>query len=439
MLRLLYLPIEMKLPSVFALVAIAVAQFVANDTGPAIKVNQIGYLVDGPKKATLVTKSTAAVNWALVGRAGAIRARGRSVPRGLDTASGLNVHTIDFSSFRSTGQELTLEAGRESSYPFSVSRSLYGDVFRDALHWFYYQRSGIAIDGFLAGPEYARPAGHVQILPNLGDKIVPCQPNNASELSYGSRWTSDYTLDVSRGWYDAGDHGKYVVNGGISTAQLLQTYERSLHAGDNRASLRDGTIPIPERRNGVPDILDEARWELEFLLKMQVPKGSRQLINGTLVDVSGMAHHKIHDNEWTGIPLDPADDPKKRELHRPSTAASLNLAATAAMAARLYRPFDDRFAKKCLTAAQTAYAAARRNPSVIAPDSDGSYGGGAYGDPDVSDEFYWAAAELYLTTSDKKYANDLTANAYSSADAAKAFSVPTGFSWVSASLRLIAI
>ena len=57
---------------------------------------------------------------------------------------------------------------------------------------------------------------------------MPCQPDNETERAYGEPWTCDYKLDVSKGWYDAGDHGKYVVNGGISTAQLLQTYELSL-------------------------------------------------------------------------------------------------------------------------------------------------------------------------------------------------------------------
>ncbi|CAM5558414.1 hypothetical protein SALBM217S_09390 [Streptomyces griseoloalbus] len=57
----------------------------------------------------------------------------------------------------------------------------------------------------------------------------------------------------------------------------------------------------------MPDLLDEARWELEFLLKMQVPDGE---------PLAGMAHHKIHDEQWTGLPLLPGDDPQKRELRR---------------------------------------------------------------------------------------------------------------------------
>ena len=85
--------------------------------------------------------------------------------------------------------------------------------------------------------------------------------------------------------YDAGDQGKYVVNGGISTAQILMAYERTLHTGTNSSqALGDGSLRIPERANGYPDFLDEARWEMSFMLKMQVPQNSApQLVNGSYI------------------------------------------------------------------------------------------------------------------------------------------------------------
>ena len=73
--------------------------------------------------------------------------------------------------------------------------------------------------------------------PNQGDTSVPCQPG-----------VCDYRLDVRGGWYDAGDHGKYVVNGGIATAQLLSTFERTLTARRvNAGALGDSTLRVPER------------------------------------------------------------------------------------------------------------------------------------------------------------------------------------------------
>ncbi|MGV9455538.1 glycoside hydrolase family 9 protein [Streptomyces sp. NPDC003635] len=374
------------------------------DTGPRVRVNQVAYLPAGPKNATLVTDATERLPWRLQRADGSVAARGWTVPRGTDASSGQNVHSIDFGAYRNRGTGLTLVADGETSRPFDVDTSAYERLRLDAAKYYYTQRSGLAIRDDLR-PGYARPAGHVDVAPNQGDGNVPCQPG-----------VCDYTLDVTGGWYDAGDHGKYVVNGGISVWELLSTYERALHARTGDADkLGDGTLAIPESGNKVPDLLDEVRWELEFLLKMQVPEGQ---------PLAGMAHHKIHDEQWTGLPLMPHDDPQKRELHPPSTAATLNLAATAAQAARLYKPYDKEFAAKALAAARKAWAAALAHPDRYASESDG-IGGGTYADNNVTDEFYWAAAELYLSTGEREFANRVLNSPLHTAD----IFGPLGYDW----------
>src|SRR5262249_20700532 len=117
---------------------------------------------------------------------------------------------------------------------------------------------------------------------------------------------------------------------------------------------------------------------------------------------AGMAHHKIHDAEWTGLGVAPADDKMQRWLHAPSTAATLNLAATAAQCARVWKTIDAAFSKRCLDAAERAWSAALAHPNVFAPATD-TIGGGPYDDADVSDEFYWAACELFVTTGKGAY------------------------------------
>src|SRR5690606_27284152 len=82
------------------------------------------------------------------------------------------------------------------------------------------------------------------------------------------------------------------------------------------------------------------------------------------------------------------------------------------------------FAQQCLDAATTAYEAAQANPDLLASPADGT-GGGAYSDGDVSDEFYWAAAELYLTTGEQSYLDDLRASPHHTGDLFSA----TGFNW----------
>ncbi|MFI8191724.1 glycoside hydrolase family 9 protein [Streptomyces sp. NPDC085946] len=374
------------------------------DTGPRVRVNQVAYLPAGPKNATLVTDATAKLPWQLKNAGGTVVARGWTVPRGVDASSGQNVHSIDFGAHRVRGTGYTLVADGETSRPFDIDARAYDRLRLDAAKYYYTQRSGTPIRDDLR-PGYGRLAGHVGVAPNQGDTEVPCQPG-----------VCDYTLDVSGGWYDAGDHGKYVVNGGISTWEVLSTYERALHTRTGDAdALGDGTLALPESGNKVPDLLDEVRWELDFLLKMQVPDGE---------PLAGMAHHKIHDENWTGLPLLPSDDPQKRELHPPTTAATLNLAATAAQAARLYKPYDREFAARTLKAARTAWAAALAHPEVYADPDDG-IGGGAYPDTDVTDEFYWAAAQLYLTTGEKDFERYVLDSPVHTAD----IFGPTGFDW----------
>ena len=110
-------------------------------------------------------------------------------------------------------------ATRSTSAPTSTSSCAY-----DALTFFYPSAAASRSTARPVGAEYARPAGHVGVAPNQGDNDVPCPCADLRRL------TCDYTLDVRGGWYDAGDHGKYVVNGGISVGQLLSTYERTLTA-----------------------------------------------------------------------------------------------------------------------------------------------------------------------------------------------------------------
>ena len=188
---------------------------------------------------------------------------------------------------------------------------------------------------------YERPAGHVS------DKSVPCSPEAKC----------NYKLDVSGGWYDAGDQGKYLVNGGFSVWALQNQYECDplrRDAGD----LGDGKMSMPEGGNGKPDLLDEARWGLDLLLRMQVPDGQPN---------AGMAHHKMHDASGR---------PSRRGPHR-TTSSSASCARRQhrgdaepgrrrRAGARLWRSWTPRSSARCLTAAETAYAAAKDNPNARA-------------------------------------------------------------------------
>jgi endoglucanase len=360
-----------------------------------VSLNQTGYYPNAKKRAVVASESDSPLEWSLKDSSGNVVLTGQTLVKGADRASGDNVHQIDFSAYTTPGTGYVLEVVGVKSFPFDISTSIYSELKRQALAYFYHNRSGIPIEAQYAGGEqWARRAGH------LSDNDVTCYKGVDTS---GKSWPGcDYRLDVSGGWYDAGDFGKYVVNGGISVWTLMNEYER------NPSTFGDGMLAIPENKNGVPDILDEARWEMNFMLGMQVPSGQPQ---------AGMAHHKMHDRKWAGMPVlvpetvnnDAGDS--GRYLYMPTTAATLNLAATAAQCARLWKTIDADFSARCLTAAETAWTAAQANPRIFAAAVPGE-GGGDYGDNDVQDEFYWAAAELYVTTGKDVYKDYLLASSH---------------------------
>ncbi|GAL35150.1 chitinase [Vibrio maritimus] len=148
------------------------------------------------------------------------------------------------------------------------------------------------------------------------------------------------------------------------------------------------------------------------MLAMQVPEGQNvsvpigdqsasKALELTAIDASHLAFHKVADEVWTGMPLPPHKDDKKRYVGQPSTAATLNLAAIGAQCGRLWKEIDPSFAKRCINAAEKAWTAALAHPDIFAYDN--FTGSGPYDDLVLSDEFYWAASELFITTGNVQY------------------------------------
>ena len=152
------------------------------------------------------------------------------------------------------------------------------------------------------------------------------------------------------------------------------------------------------------------------MLRMQVPAGE---------PLAGTAFHRVHGTEWTPLPMWPHEDPTERVLHRPSTAATLNLAAAAAHGARVFADVDAAYSARLLGAARVAYLAAREHPMLFAPDDHGAFGGGPYNDDELDDEFYWAAVEMFLATDEQPFLDDIERSPCHHADVFE----PNGFDW----------
>lgn len=403
-----------------------------------VEVNQVGYFTKLAKKATLVlgeTPDTTAKSFEIKNSSGATVYEGTTTGGGtLCDASNTYNQVIDFSDFQEEGTGYTVVCDGKTSKPFDIGNAIYGNLTTEAMNYFYQNRSGVEIqaqyiasadpDGKKASAaDLARPAGHTKDVAYVQSKWVYIIPTDAD-------CEKDKSVDVTGGWYDAGDHGKYVVNGGVSVWTLLSMFDRDVNKGDiTKWDDAGKTVVVPEAGNGIPDILDEVQYEIDFFKKMQDP-------------ADGMVYHKIHDYKWTALAVSPEDATKKTEageltrIIKPKTyAATLNFAAALAQYSRLIAPYDKSEADECAQLAAKAYKAAKDTyaPYVTVPDQNADHvslyapltqnkGGGPYGDTNVTDEFYWAACELYITTGEASYKTDLMSYDDKSG---KAFDVPT--------------
>lgn len=381
------------------------------DAPVAIVLNQIGFEQHGPKAAILHSATPRPVPWQLVDETGTIRAQGRSRPFGHDASAGESLHRIELDDVGETGPALQLIACGARSRPFSIGPMPWGRLAEDSLRYFHLNRLGIDLTPeFTGGAQWARAGGFMQA-------SATCF---SGEDKTGTAWPGcGYELDTRGGWADAGDYGQYVVNGGIAVWTLQYVFERFQQGGELAGLGWHGNrLALPESQPGVSEILLEARWQMEFMLRLQIPDGEyvwvdaratgTEMSHPVEIDGGGLVHHKLHERQWLPLPLLPADADQPRFLIPPSTAATLNLAATAAQCSRVWRELDPDFAGQCLTAARRAFDAATQHPDLLARDTFD--GGGAYGDLDLRDEFYWAATELYLATREMTYRD--TANIF---------------------------
>ena len=257
------------------------------------------------------------------------------------------------------------------SYPLHVSVRPYAAVFTAAVRGLYYQRAGQALPETHAG-QWQRSAGHP-------DTLVYYHPSTGREGG---------TFSSPGGWYDAGDFNKYVVNGAFPVGQLLALYE---DVGDPAP---DGSLNIPESGNGKSDFLDEIKYELDWLLTMQ--------------DEDGGLFHKLTTLKFAGMVM-PEAGTEDRFAVAKSTAATLDFAAAAAQAARVYRDYDPAFSDRLLAAARRAWTWGRENDAAFFR-NPGDVVTGQYGDSNADDERAWAAAELFATTGEQEFYNDLQEN-----------------------------
>ncbi len=345
--------------------ASAAASAVSIDAG-LIKLNQVGFLPESMKLA--VVPDVAETSFKVV-KAGTTTEvfSGRLGMGAVWDASGESVKLADFSSVKTPGDYQIRIEGLADSPVFTIAADVYQPLLAASIKAFYFNRTSAELLPEHAG-KFARPLGHP-------DTRVLIHPSAASDAR-----PAGSVISSPKGWYDAGDYNKYIVNSGIATYSLLAAYEHFPELFNTQ------NLVIPESSNSLPDLLDETLWNLEWMLSMQDPD-------------DGGVYHKLTNKNFDGTVM-PHQATSERYVVQKTTAAALDFTAVMATASRVFAQYENQLpgmSAKMLAAAESAWAWANANPTVTYQQPS-DVKTGEYGDNNLADEFAWAAAELYITT-----------------------------------------
>lgn len=349
------------------------AAYSGREPGQAVKTDQAGYLPEFPKIGLIAGEAagTFAVRDAVSGEQAMTGLLSAAIA---DANSGDTVRRADFSALTAAGTYVLEADGAGASHPFEIRENVYEHALRLLLRSYTLQRSGVAIDD-----------------PDTGLKLAPGHPQDAqAEIYYTDEVVhKGQTIDVSGGWYDAGDYGKYTPTAAISVGQMLIAYEMNPRAfAKGQMNLPQG-LDANDAERDWPDLLKELKFELDWMTTMQRPDGAVYL--------------KVSGDAWSGF-VPPSEDVQKRYVYGLSTYATGQYAAALATASRVYKPFDAAYSAKLLELAVKAQNYLNAHPEAIFRKDEGQgNGSGGYEKDTDEEERFWALAELFRTTGDSAY------------------------------------
>lgn len=341
---------------------------VALSSYDSIRLNQIGYYPKSVKKAVVVAFGESSKFYLLDQESGKVVFEGKLSENREWTLAGERVQIADFSSYTQEGTYRIEVDGLGKSHPFKIAKEVLHPVLLGSVKALYFQRASSELTEEHAG-KWKRKMGH---------------PDDSVVFHSSSGYSSGH-LSAPGGWYDAGDYNKYIVNASFPLGQLLLLEEQYPH------TIGDAALNIPESGNGINDFLDEIRYEIDWTLTMQ--------------DEDGGLFHKLTAKSFEGMVM-PEAAKKQRYIVGKGTAATLDFVASSAMAARVFSEIDPEFSEECLIRAKKAYDWAKENPNKTFKNPE-DISTGEYGDANFDDEWFWATAELYITTKDPELLTSL--------------------------------
>ena len=363
----------------FISLCICFAQFLTGqDAQTKIRLNQIGFYPEAPKVAIITDdKATEFIVKSLT--TGEVVYKSKLGTSNKSVISDKITRAADFSKISKPGKYKLNVPGVGDSYTFEIKPQIFCELTKALVKGFYFQRMSMTILPEFGG-KWSRAEGHP-------DNKVIIHPAAAS-----ANRPAGTIISSPKGWYDAGDYNKYLVNSGITMGTLLSLYEDFPKYFDSL------NIKIPESGNGAPDLLNEIAWNLRWMLTMQDP-------------FDGGVYNKVTNADFDGFIM-PALAVTPRYVVPKGTAATLDFAAVMAQAGRVYAGFKKVFpglSDSCMKSAEKAWDWAVKNPKVAYDQNIMNktfkpvINTGGYGDSDFTDEFIWAASELYISTGKESY------------------------------------
>ena len=369
----------MKKLILFVLVCTSLSPFLmAQDEAAKIRLNQIGFFPDAPKIAVITDDINSNFMIKSVTSGEVVFKSKLSAPHKSEFSPKVT-RIADFSALTKPGTYEMSLPGKGDSYTFEIKPKVFTNLTKALIQGYYFQRMSTPLVPKYAG-KWSRAEGHP-------DKQVIVHPAAAS-----ANRPAGTIISCPGGWYDAGDYNKYIVNSGITMGTLLSLYE------DFPGYFDTLKIDIPESGNGAPDLLNEIVWNLRWMLTMQDPS-------------DGGVYNKVTNANFDGFVM-PAAAVSPRYVVPKGTAATLDFAAVMAQSGRIFSKFKKVFpglSDSCMNSAEKAWNWAIKNPKVaydqnlMNKEFKPVINTGGYGDSDFSDEFIWAASELYVTTGKESY------------------------------------
>ena len=352
-----------------------------------IRLNSLGYLPAAQKKATIISKcSNFTVKEA---------SKGKTVYSGKVTGpfSQADVDQTawiaDFSKVNKPGKYYLEVPGVGRSIDFEIGDKVYDFAFYTSMRAFYLWRCGTEVNAIFNGNRFYHAACHTDdawqdYISDFNSEYLNSLAPSSQDLSTRdpNAHGPNSHRDGTGGWHDAGDYNKYVVNAGVTMGAMFLAWEQF---GDKLKNIK---LDIPDTAPGYPDYLKELKWETDWLLKMQYPDGS------------GKVSHKVSTLRFGGFIL-PEEETEQRYFTGYSTAATADFVAMTAAAARCFKPYDEKYAQKCLDAAEKSFEFLRKTRENKMADLTG-FRTGSYPTTDQDDRM-WAAVELWETTGDPNY------------------------------------